>query len=76
MTDPLSQLLADLPHAEPDLGRSDRVRSRCRDILARQRPRSVKRRSVHPIWEPLVAGLGGLYLAEVIREALQLSGLL
>ncbi len=76
MTDSWFQLLADLPHAKPDPRRSDRVRSRCHNVLARQRPRSVERRTVHRMWEPLVAGLGGLYFAEVIREALQLSGLL
>lgn len=76
MTDSSFQLLADLPHATPDPRRSDRVRSRCHNVLARHRRRSDERRTVHRMWEPLVAGLGGLYFAEVIREALQLSGLL
>jgi len=76
MTESLSELLADLPPVAPDGARSDRRRSRCHAVLARHRSRHVERRVVCRLWEPLVAGLGGLYFVEVIREALQLSGLL
>jgi hypothetical protein len=76
MTDSLFKSLAHLPQAEPDPRRSDRVRSRCHNVLARHRPRSAERRIGRRVWEPLVVGLSGLYFAEVIREALQLSGLL
>lgn len=72
MTDSLAQLLADLPRAHPDPRRAARVRSRCHAALARQRRRSVGRPPARRLWEPLVAGLGGIYLAEIIRQALAL----
>ena len=76
MTESLSELLANLPPAAPDDARSDRRRTRCHAVLARHRSRHVERPAVRRLWEPLVAGLGGLYLVAVIFEALQLSGLL
>ena len=72
MTDSLTQLLADLPRAEPDPGRAARVRSRCHAALAKQRRRSIARPPARRVWEPLVAGIGGIYLAEIIRQALAL----
>jgi hypothetical protein len=77
MTDPLLQMLADLPQAEPDRARADRVRLACHAALARRR----RRRSPRPggaarLWEPLVAGLGGIYLTEAVRQALLLYGVL
>jgi hypothetical protein len=74
MTDSVSELLADLPPAAPDDARSDRRRSSCHAVLARHRSRHVDRRAVRRLWEPLVAGLGGLYVVAVILEALQVSG--
>jgi hypothetical protein len=74
MTESLSELFADLSQAAPDDARSDRRRSRCHAVLARHRFRHVERRAVRRLWEPLVAGLGGLYVVAVIREALRLSG--
>ena len=75
MTDSLSELLADLPQAEPNAARSDRLRSRCHTVLAKHRPRSSERRAVPRLWERLVVGLGGLYIAGAIREALQVYGM-
>jgi len=71
MTDPLFRMLAALPPAEPEPARADRVRARCRAILARQTPHRRKR-NMTPFWAPLLAGLGGVYLGEAIRQALHL----
>ena len=75
MTDSLSELLADLPTAVPDAARSDRLRSRCHTVLAKHRPRSSERRTVRRFWEPVVVGMGGVYFAGVIRDALQVYGM-
>ena len=75
MSDPLSRILAGLPSAEPDPVRADRVRARCRATLARRQPHPQPRR-VTGFWAPLVAGLAGVYLTEVIRQALHLYGVL
>jgi hypothetical protein len=79
VTDPLLRKLAGLPVAEPDRARAARVRTRCQAHLARtsrQVHRPTQRGRAGRIWPPVVAGLGGLYLAEVIRQALQLYGVL
>jgi hypothetical protein len=76
MTDPTSRLLADLPPAEPHHARSERVRSRCHAVLAAHRSRAVTRRTARRLWEPLVAGLGGMYVAGVMLEALRVYGVL
>lgn len=77
MTDPMLRLLANLPQAEPDRARTARVRAACHRVLARSRPPShPPRRRTVSTWEPLVAGLGGVYLTESIRLALHLVGIL
>ena len=76
MSDPLSRILAGLPSAEPDPARADRVRARCRATLTRLQPHRPQPRRVTRFWAPLVAGLGGVYLTEVIRQALHLYGIL
>ena len=76
MSDSLIRSLRELPLAEPDVVRSQHIRKRCRARLARHargsfisavppiRPRTL------PIWQSLIAMLGFVYLAEVIRFAL------
>ncbi len=77
MTDPLLRLIATLPSAEPDAARAARVRAKCHAALERRRPRpAVRRRHAAFLWEPLVAGLGGLYLTETIRQVLHAYGVL
>lgn len=78
MTDPLLRMLADLPQAEPHPARAARVRVACHAALARRRPHPPVRsgRRATRIWEPVVAGLGGIYLTETLRQALHLYGLL
>jgi len=76
LTDPLFRMLASLPEAEPDRARAARVRTRCHAAIARGRPR----RSPRPggalrFWEAVVAGLGGVYLTETIRQVLHLYGI-
>jgi hypothetical protein len=76
MTDRLLQLVANLPHAELSRTRADRIRSRCHEMLGRRHRRTATRRPGRRIWEPLVAGLGGLYLAAAIVLALEIYGVL
>ena len=76
MTDPIFRMLTERPPAEPDRLRADRVRARCHDALGRARRRQAARRSPGRFWEPLVAGLGGVYFVESIRQALFWYGVL
>lgn len=78
MTDPLIRKLAALPAAGPDPARAARVRARCHARLARtsRRVRRPTRQTPGRFWAPLAAGLGGLYLVEAIRQALQVYGVL
>jgi hypothetical protein len=75
MNDPLLQAMADLPAAEPSPQRIARVRSRCHARLARSgsAPRRGAPRSSR-VWEPIVLGLGGVYLMAILREAVHLYG--
>lgn len=74
MNDALSRVLGELSQAESDRARSDRLRSRCHAMLAKQRPRTAAGRSGRRLWEPVVVGMGCLYLAGIVREALQVYG--
>jgi hypothetical protein len=77
MTDPLLRMLADLPSAQPDPERSARLRARCLSRLERRRrSRRERPRGSGGYWQPLVAGLGGVYLTEVIRQALRFYAIL
>jgi len=76
MIDQLSQLLADLPNDEPNEARADRIRSRCHAVLARRRQPRFGALTRGRVWEPMVAGLGGVYLAAIIVFALGLYGVL
>jgi hypothetical protein len=82
MSEPLMQLLAELPLATPHPSGTDRIRMRCRAQLARQAPRTFFPRRVAAghdrplqVWQPLIAGLGIVYLTEVIVQALRVYGL-
>lgn len=76
MTDPLLRMLANLPQAEPDRARAARVRMQCHAALARGRQPGAARRSGGPrLSETLLAGLGGVYLMETVRQALLLFGI-
>jgi hypothetical protein len=75
LTDPLFRMLANLPEAEPDPVRAARVRTRCHGVLARRRPRSPRPGGALRVWEAVVAGLGGVYLTETIRQMLRLYGI-
>jgi hypothetical protein len=81
MSEPLIRLLAELPPAEPDLARAERIRMRCRAQLARQAPRtfasrrgSAREDRTVQVWQPLIAVLGIAYLTEVIVQALGVFG--
>ena len=76
MTDPLLGMLANLPQAEPDLARAERVRRRCHAILAtRRKPRASRPGEGMRLEETLLAGLGAVYLVETVRQALLLIGI-
>ncbi len=81
MSEPLTRL-ADLPSAEPDPARTERVRMRCRTRLGQQVPRASATRGVGPggvagrIWQPAVVVLGVGYMTEVVIQALRVYGLL
>lgn len=71
MSEPLMRLLADLPIAGPDTARAERTRARCRAQLERQRlyvPGTARARM--PLWQPLIAALGVVYLIAAIVQAL------
>jgi len=78
--DPVVHALGRLPSATPDASRAERVRLRCRAVLARRRaaaadpdPAGFARRVLEPA---IACGLGVLYLAVVIHDALRWRGLL
>jgi hypothetical protein len=70
MTDPLVQLLDDLPPATLDVARADRIRHRCHAALACRRRRVSRPQRLARIWTPMVAGIGGLYLTAVLQQVL------
>ncbi len=74
MNDPLLRLLENLPHAEPDRRRSERVRARCHAALGRSRRRRAQPRSQR-VGETVLAALGAIYLLESVHQALLLYGL-
>ena len=74
--DGLLELLARLPEAVPDADRSARVRARCGAVLVRPRKPSRPRPApANGLW-PVVVVLSGIYVAEGIRQALLLYGIL
>lgn len=82
MSEPLIRLLGELPPAEPDPARAERIRMGCRARLARRAPRAstftarnpaARVRAAH-LWQPLTVGLGVAYLAAVIVQAFRLYG--
>ena len=82
MSEPMIRLLAELPPAEPDPARAERIRMRCRARLARQAARASASRVPGPpsriaqVWQSLIALLGVAYLTEVIIQALRLYRLI
>ena len=72
--DPLVELVARLPQADSDPVRAERVRARCGAALARRREKTRSTAAPGP-WQ-LLAGLGCVYVAELIRQAVLLYGLL
>jgi hypothetical protein len=77
----LNETLSELPVAEPGALRGESIRRRCHAQLARQAhrvritgtpPASEK---LIPVWQSLLAVVGLVYLAQVIRFALTIYGL-
>jgi hypothetical protein len=76
MTDSLLDILGRLPSAQPDAVRAARIRARCRLRLERRRPRAPVPGRKGRFLEPLVVGLGGVYLTEAIYQALRFYGII
>ena len=80
MSESLIRLLAELPAAEPDSARSERMRVHCRERLARKATRASTSHAAVPrgrtvqVWQPLIVVLGVVYLTEVILHALRVYG--
>jgi hypothetical protein len=78
MSDPLTRL-AELPSAEPDSARAERIRLRCRTRLGQQAPRAPASRAwggaAVRVWQTLIVVLGAGYMTEVIVQALRVYGL-
>jgi hypothetical protein len=78
MPESMTQLLADLPDAQLDHVRAERIRSACHARLARQAARTSASDAPGPpgttvqLWQPLLAALGVTYFAQVIGLAFQL----
>lgn len=75
MNDPLLQLLDRLPSARLDPGRANRIRVRCHAALVQSRDCTSRPGRTVGRWPPIVVGLGGLYLTEVLRHVLALYGI-
>ena len=81
MSEPLTRLLAELPSAEPDPARTERIRARCRARLSRQAPRgsachtATPRRGEVQVWQPLLVVLAVAYLTQAVVQALRMYGL-
>ena len=78
MSDPLMDLLARLPSTELDRARAEAIRARCHARLARTsapvlRAPGSQMKTIQ-VWQPLIAVLGMAYLAEVIVQAVRVSG--
>jgi hypothetical protein len=70
MTDPLLQLLDGLPSARLNPSRHDRIRARCHAALVRERRRETRPVRTGQRWPSIVAGLGVLYLGEVLHQVI------
>jgi hypothetical protein len=73
MTDPLLRLLRDLPQVGVDPSRADRIRTRCHAALSA--PHRNRWSEAAHLWTPVAAGLGGIYLVALLRQALRAYGL-
>ena len=75
MNDPLLRLLQGLPQVTLDPSRADRIRARCHAALAHRPRRDSIWANAADLWAPLAAGVGGIYLTAVLRQALMAYGL-
>jgi len=70
MSEPLMRLLAELPTAELEPERGERIRRSCRARLVRHAPPAPSSTiAFTPVWRLLVALLGAAYLIAAIIEA-------
>jgi hypothetical protein len=66
------RLLSQLPSADPNAARAERIRKRCRARLVRRAapPREVG--TTPRLWQPLLMTLAAAYLTEAVLQALRL----
>jgi hypothetical protein len=72
MTDPILDLVAQLPHAAVNPDRASLMRARCHRIVARRATlNGTARPRRWPSWSPALIGLAGLYFAETVWRLTQ-----
>ncbi len=72
MSDPLISRLAELPTAQPDRERAQRIRMRCRARLVRRTRPSTPRVNISRVWWPALTVLGVVYVIAAIVQAFSL----
>ena len=72
MSESLMRLLAELPAAELEPERAERIRKSCRARIVRPAPHAFSSRLMcAQVWQALVAALGAAYLIGAIIEAVR-----
>jgi len=78
MSEPMIDLLRNLPSATPDPARAERTRVRCRTRLSAVAPPMATVPKPlgwkTQLWQPLIAVLGCAYVAEAVVQALRSYG--
>ena len=75
MNDPVTDLVARLPHATVPPDRARRTQARCHRVLARHAPRHRGTNpSRWPSWSPGLICLAVVYFAEAVRQAVEAYG--
>ena len=75
MSDPLLDLIRQLPPAEVEPGRARQVQERCHNVLRRRTRSGGQRQAARfPAWSRVTLGLAALYLTEALRRLLAMYG--
>jgi hypothetical protein len=72
MSDPILDLVRQLPSASVAPDRARRVQGRCQRVLERRR--AAGRPLWRPAWSRAIIGLAAIYLAEALRQAWGMYG--
>lgn len=75
MSDPLLDLIRQLPPAAVEPDRARQVQERCQEVLRRRtRSREQRQATRYPAWSRVTIGLAALYLTEALRRLLAMYG--